>query len=176
MSRNARSISRVSLKPLFSKRIATANPPYRRSQQELAAFMARIEGLPAGLGGTHRPPPFAIGHRAPLQLPGGFWPGERRIIQLFSKQLAALALRAPRSGNGLYSRLAPASGRNGGPLDASWRRRAAAAEQNHAPDCGELHRILRSRLDIQLIQRLGIPPSAERSLIGSWAAMRPSTA
>ena len=155
---------RVSLKPTVLEAIATGNPPYRRSQQELAAFMARIEGLPAGLeeriASTFRRS--GIEHR--YSCLEDFGQEEADHFNFFPNnwQLSPLPSTAKR--NDLYSRLAL-------PLAETVARDALAQAGCSAEQITHLIVVsctgfFAPGLDIQLIQRLGIPPSAERSLIG----------
>jgi len=140
---------RVSVKPhCFSKRSRPATRRTGGRSRSFAAFSPHRR-LPAGLEEPHRLHLSAIrasSHRDSCL--EGFGPGGRRHpCQLFSKkQLAALAPTSTASAYGLYkAALALLCAENGAPM-THWRQAGLQRRRpDHAPDCGELHRILRSR-------------------------------
>jgi len=168
---------RVSLKAHCSR--SDSRPATRRTGgrqgQELAAFMARIEGLPAeGLRNAFAPPFGRSVIRAPLTgLPGGFGQAGGGSLSTFFQQLAALApTEHPRKRNGLVPAAgALPTGRKRWTV-THWRRRLLQAP-SRSPHLivVELHGILRSRPRYPADTTAGDSPQRRaqpRSV--SWAA------
>ena len=143
--------------------IAIATPPFRRSQQQLAAFMARIEGVPCGL----RPRIADVFSRSGIEERYSCLADfglEAEAFGFFPRNWQLSPPPSTAARNRVYRACAP-------PLAEAVARQAleqagcAATEITHllVVSCTGF---FAPGLDVLLIQRLGLPVTTERTLIG----------
>ena len=143
--------------------IAVATPPFQRSQQQLATFMARIEGVPAAL----RPRIAELFSRSAIERRSSCLADfglEAEAFDFFPPNWQLSPPPSTAARNRVYRATAP-------PLAESVARQAlgeagcAATEITHlvVVSCTGF---FAPGLDVLLTQRLGLPASTERTLIG----------
>lgn len=149
--------------PTVLEAIAIGSPPFSRSQQDLATFMARVEGVPARL----RPRITEIFGRAGIEQRSSCLADfglEAESFAFFPRNWQLSPPPSTAARNRVYRACAT-------PLAATVAQQAlaeagcAAAEISHllVVSCTGF---FAPGLDVELIQRLGLPLTTERTLIG----------
>jgi len=153
----------IPLMPTVLEAIAVATPPFRRSQQQLATFMARIEGVPGGLRGRIADIFSRSGIEQRYSCLADFGL-EADAFGFFPSNWALSPPPSTAARNRAYRACAP-------PLAEAVAQQAleqaacAASEITHllVVSCTGF---FAPGLDVLLIQRLGLPVATERTLIG----------